>query len=124
MHKSRILAWLVAGTLLVLPWATHAAGLGKITVNSSLGQPLSAEIDLLGVQKKELDSLVAKLASPETFKQGNIQYVSTLSDIKFSVEKKPDGQPYLKLTTKQPVNEAFLDFLIELNWSSGRLVKE
>jgi pilus assembly protein FimV len=110
--------------LLVLPWATHAAGLGKITVNSSLGQPLSAEIDLLGVQKKELDSLVAKLASPETFKQGNIQYDSTLSGIKFSVEKKPDGQPYLKLTTKQPVNEAFLDFLIELNWSSGRLVKE
>lgn len=124
MHKSRGLAWLVAGTLFVLPWATQAAGLGKITVNSSLGQPLSAEIDLLGVQKKELDSLVAKLASPETFKQGNIQYVSALSGIKFSVEKKPDGQPYLKLTTQQPVNEAFLDFLVELNWSSGRLVKE
>ena len=124
MYKSRRLAWLVAGTLLVLPWSTHAAGLGKITVNSSLGQPLSAEIDLLGVQKKELDSLVAKLASPETYKQGNIEYVSTLSGIKFSIEKKPDGRPYLKLTTQQPVNEAFLDFLIELNWTSGRLVKE
>jgi pilus assembly protein FimV len=124
VHKSRRLAWLAVGTLLVLPWAAHAAGLGKLTVNSSLGQPLSAEIDLLGVQKKELDTLVAKLASPDTFKQGNIQYTSVLAGIKFSVEKKPDGQPYLKLTTKQPVNEAFLDFLIELNWSSGRLVKE
>jgi len=124
VYKSRRFAWLVAGTLFVLPLATHAAGLGKITVNSSLGQPLSAEIDLLGVQKKELDTLVAKLASPEAFRQGNIQYASALSGIKFSVEKKPNGQPYLKLTTQQPVNEAFLDFLIELNWSSGRLVKE
>ena len=124
MHKSRILAWLVAGTLFVLPWAAHAAGLGKITVNSSLGQPLAAEIDLLGVQKGELDTLVAKLASPDVFRQANIQFNSALAGIKFSVEKKPDGQPYLKLKTLQPVNEAFLDFLIELNWTSGRLVKE
>ena len=124
MHKSRLLAWLVAGTLFVLPWAAHAAGLGKLTVNSSLGQPLALEIDLLGVQKGELDTLAAKLAAPDTFKQANIQYISALSGVKFSVEKKPDGQPYLKLKTLQPVNEAFLDFLIELNWASGRLVKE
>ena len=124
MHKSKLLACLVVGTLFVLPWAAHSAGLGKLTVNSNLGQPLSAEIDLLGVQKKELDTLEAKLASPDSFKQANIQYVSALSGIKFSIEKKPDGQPYLKLKTLQPVNEAFLDFLIELNWSSGRLVKE
>lgn len=124
MHKSRLLAWLVAGTLFVLPWAAHAAGLGKITVNSSLGQPLAAEIDLLGVQKGEIDTLAAKLASPDVFRQANIQFNSALAGIKFSVEKKPDGQPYLKLKTLQPVNEAFLDFLIELNWTSGRLVKE
>ena len=124
MHKSRLLAWLVAGTLFVLPWAAHAAGLGKITVNSSLGQPLAAEIDLLGVQKGELDTLAAKLASPDVFRQANIQFNSALAGIKFSVEKKPNGQPYLKLKTLQPVNEAFLDFLIELNWASGRLVKE
>jgi pilus assembly protein FimV len=115
---------LVAGTLFVLPWTAQAAGLGKLTVNSNLGQPLSAEIELLGVQKKELDTLVAKLASSDAFKLANIQYVSALSGIKISVEKKPDGQPYLKLKTQQPVNEAFLDFLIELSWSSGRLVKE
>ncbi|HWN30577.1 MAG TPA: fimbrial protein FimV, partial [Burkholderiales bacterium] len=106
-----------------MPWAAHAAGLGKLTVNSSLGQPLALEIDLLGVQKGELDTLAAKLAAPDTFKQANIQYISALSGVKFSVEKKPDGQPYLKLKTLQPVNEAFLDFLIELNWASGRLVK-
>jgi len=124
VRKSRRLAWLVAGTLFVWPWAAQAAGLGKLTVNSNLGQPLSAQIELLGVEKKDVDSLVAKLAPYDAFKQANIQYVSALSGIKFNVEKSPSGQPYLTLKTTQPVNEPFLDFLIELSWSSGRMVKE
>ncbi|MGH8751125.1 MAG: FimV/HubP family polar landmark protein [Burkholderiales bacterium] len=107
-----------------MPWAAHAAGLGKLTVNSGLGQALNAEIELLGVQKSELDTLSAKLAGLEAFRKSNIELNSTLSAIKFSFDKKPDGQVYLKLKTAQPVNEPFLDFLIELNWASGRLVKE
>lgn len=125
MGKSRHLAWLVVAALLfVSPWAAKATGLGKLTVKSNLGEPLSAEVDLLGVEKSDISSLAAKLAPSDAFAQANIQYVSALSNIKFSVEKRPDGQPYLKLTTLQPVNEPFLDFLIELSWSSGRLVKE
>jgi len=124
VRKSRRLAWLVVGTLFVWPWATQGAGLGKLTVDSNLGQPLSAQIELIGVEKKDVDSLVAKLAPSDAFKQANIQYVSALSSLKFSVEKNTSGQPYLKLKTSQPVNEPFLDFLIELSWSSGRLVKE
>lgn len=98
--------------------------MGRLTVNSSLGQALDAEVELLGVQKGELDTLAAKLASAEAFRKANVEFSPALPAIKFSIEKKPDGQPYLKLKTLHPVNEPFLDFLIELNWASGRLVKE
>ena len=124
MRKSGFKAWLLLGTLFILPCIAHAAGLGRLTVNSSLGQALDAEIELLGVQKGELDTLAAKLASLDSFRKANIEFSPALPAIKFSIEKKPDGQPYLKLKTLHPLNEPFLDFLIELNWASGRLVKE
>ncbi len=40
------------------------------------------------------------------------------------IEKRASGQPYLKVVTNQPINEPFLDLLIELNWASGRLLRE
>jgi pilus assembly protein FimV len=110
--------------LSVLPWTAHAAGLGKLTVVSNLGQPLSAEIELLGVQKSELDTLSAKLASIDAFRRANVELSSSLNAIKFSIEKKSGGESVLKLKTLGPVNEPFFDFLVELNWASGRLVKE
>jgi len=54
---------LVAGTLL-LPLTAQALGLGKLTVESALGQPLSAKIELLPGSKEELDSVIAKVAAP------------------------------------------------------------
>ncbi|HSS47071.1 MAG TPA: FimV/HubP family polar landmark protein [Burkholderiales bacterium] len=107
-----------------MPCIAHAVGLGRLTVHSSLGQALDAEVELLGVQKGELDTLAAKLASAEAFRKANVEFNPALPAIKFSIEKRPDGRPYLKLKTLHPVNEPFLDFLIELNWASGRLVKE
>ena len=124
MRKSGFKAWVLVGTLFILPCFAHAAGLGRLTVYSSLGQALDADIELIGVQKGELETLAAKLASHDAFRKANVELSATLLAIKFSIEKKPNGQPYLKLKTTQQVNEPFLDLLIELNWASGRLVKE
>ena len=110
--------------LLAAPLVANAAGLGKLTVNSYLGQPLRAEIDLVAVQKDELDSVAARIASIEAFNQAHIDRAGILSSIKVSVEHRPGGEPYVKLTSVQPVNDPFLDMLIQLDWSSGRLVRE
>ncbi|WP_137937837.1 FimV/HubP family polar landmark protein [Chitinivorax sp. B] len=104
--------------------ATYAAGLGKMTVLSGLGQPLSAEIDLVSVQEEEVATLTAKLASPEMFREAQIQYPSHLNGLRFSVEKRANGQRYLKVASGAPVNEPFIDVLVELSWNTGRLVKE
>lgn len=116
--------WVVAGLLALSPAVASSAGLGKLTVLSALGQPLRAEIELLSVQANELDSIVAKVASVDAFKSAGVERSSVMSDIRFSVEQKKDGSQILKMSTVQAVNDPFLDVLIELNWSSGRLLRE
>jgi pilus assembly protein FimV len=113
---------LVAGAL-----AFHghvlALGLGKLTVESALGQPLSARIDLTSVTKEDLDSLRAKVADPSLYRQNNLTYQGTLSRARISLET-AGGSPWLKVTSPVSVQEPFLDLLVELDWASGRVVRE
>jgi len=71
----------------VAPSLAHAAGLGKFTLLSSLGQPLSAEIDIVSVQKDELPTLTARLAPPEAFQEANIQYSPALIEHRASRQR-------------------------------------
>ncbi|MDE2003934.1 MAG: FimV family protein [Betaproteobacteria bacterium] len=113
---------LIAGAL-ALPGPALALGLGKLTVDSALGQPLSARIELTAVSKEDLDSLRAKVADPNLYRQNNLTYQSTLSRTRISLESS-GGVPYLKVTSPVSVQEPFLDLLVELDWSSGRVVRE
>ena len=115
--------WLVAA-LLALPSLAGAAGLGKLTVKSALGEPLLAEIELVAVQREELTTLTAKLASREVFTQSRLDYLPVLSSFHFSVELRADATPFVKVTSTQPVNEPFVDMLVELTWSGGKLLRE
>lgn len=111
--------------ILMLPWAVaQAAGLGKLTLNSALGQPFSAEIDIVSTGNDELSSLKASVATREAFTQAGINYESILSAFKVSIETRANGNPYIKLTSLQAVNDPFLMLLMELNWSSGRILRE
>ena len=121
--RMRLKASALAVALAALPLSAGAAGLGKLTVLSALGQPLRAELDITA-SRNELSSLTAKIASPEAFKQAGIEYVSALSGLRFSLDQRPDGQPYLRLSSEGSINEPFLDMLVELDWASGRLVRE
>jgi len=102
----------------------NAAGLGRLTVASGLGQILNAEIDLVSLQPGELDSLQARVASPEQFRDARIEYSPALRLLRFSVEKRVNGQPYLKVTSVAPVNEPFIDLLIDVSWPAGRIQRE
>jgi len=110
--------------VLASPCAVHSAGLGKFTLNSYLGEPFKAEIDLVSVKKEEIPSLVVRLASRDTFRQANVDYAPFLFTFEFSVENRADGQPYVKITSPQRIVKPFLNLLVDLNWSSGRLIRE
>ncbi|SEQ77074.1 pilus assembly protein FimV [Nitrosomonas sp. Nm51] len=108
----------------VFSLTAHAAGLGKLTINSSLGQPLNAEIDLVTVSEDEVSSLNAEIASREAFVQAGIRYEPFFSTFKISIESRVNGEPYVKIISPQSVNEPFLNMLVELSWASGRLLRE
>jgi pilus assembly protein FimV len=109
--------------LLCVPLMAYSAGLGRLTVNSALGQPLNAEIEIVSLQSGEEDSLTARLASPDAFRQAGIELSSALIGLQLSIDKR-GGRPVIRLSTSQPVNEPFLDALVELSWATGRLVRE
>ncbi|HEV8260735.1 MAG TPA: FimV/HubP family polar landmark protein [Burkholderiales bacterium] len=123
MGITSLRAWILAASLLAVSAVAHGAGLGKLNVTSALGEPLSAEIELFA-EKKEIGSLAARLASAEAFARAGLVYANALDNAKVGIEKRANGEPYVRLTTTQPVNEPFLDLLVELSWASGRISRE
>jgi len=122
--RNRLKATVIAAAIAVLPLATHAAGLGKITVLSALGQPLRAELEVTA-SRDEVPSLVAKVAAADAFRQAGIEYSPALATLRFSRDiKERGGRHYLEVSTDRPLNEPFIDMLVELSWASGRLVRE
>jgi pilus assembly protein FimV len=109
--------------LLCAPLMAYSAGLGRLTVKSALGQPLNAEIEITSLQSGEEDSVTARLASMEAFRQAGLDLSPALVSLQFAIDKR-GARPVIRLTTSVPVNEPFLDILIELQWSTGRLVRE
>lgn len=101
----------------------YATGLGKLTVLSSLGQPLKAEIELTSVNKDDVISLVPKISSIDSFKQANIEFNPALLNLRFAIVPKGNGY-VIKVTSSQPMNEPWVDFLLEMKAESGRLVRE
>jgi len=117
------IAILAVACMLATPLAVHAAGLGRLTVLSSLGQPLQAEIEIVSLQAGEEESLTARLASPEAFAQAGIELNPAVMGIRFAVERRA-GRMMLRLSSAQAISEPFLDVLVELQWATGRLLRE
>jgi len=107
-----------------VPDAADAAGLGRLTVQSALGQPLRAEVEVTSLGLDELGSLSARLAAPEAFRQAGLEFNPALTALKFSIDRRPDRSAVVRITSAQPINEPFVDLMVELNWASGKFVRE
>lgn len=123
MHNSKIKRITLAVCLALMPFSAGAAGLGKMTVMSGLGEPLNAEIEI-AANKEELSSLSARIAPSETYAEQGVERASSLGAVRVELSRKPDGTPILKLSSPQPINEPFLDMLIQVDWPTGRLLRE
>lgn len=123
MHNSKIKRISLAVCLALMPFAVDAAGLGRMTVMSGLGEPLNAEIEI-SASKEELSSLSARIAPAETYAEQGVERTSSLGGVRVELGKKADGSPILKLSTYQPVDDPFLDMLIQVDWPTGRLLRE
>ena len=101
-----------------------ALSLGRITVQSALGEPLRAEVDLLDINAEEAASLQPSVASPESFKAAGLDYNPALSNLQASLRRRSDGRAYIRLSGERVINDPFVDLILETRWSSGRIVRD
>ncbi len=107
-------------------WASSAfaLGLGRMQVQSALGEALRAEIEVTSLTPEEAANLRVKVASPDAYKVAGVDYNAVLPGTRVEVMRRADGRPYLRLTSDRGVQEPFVDVILEMNWASGRLVRE
>ena len=103
--------------------SAEAAGLGRLTVQSALGQPLRAEVEVTSVSPDEAESLKARIASPEAFSRVGLQYKEALSGVRMDVENR-GGRYFIKVTSSRPINDPFVDLVVQLSWASGTFSRE
>jgi len=121
--KTSLVGSIIAGALLLFAGAAQGAGLGKLTVLSHLGEPLRAEIDVVAPEKREADTLSVRLGSPEAYLQSNLPYPPGSLGLRLGIDHRSSGEPYITVTSAQPVPEPFVDLLIELNWQGGKILR-
>jgi pilus assembly protein FimV len=117
-------ALLLALSLYSVPSSVFALGLGDIELRSSLNQPLEARIPVKSWQADELEDLKINVAGREHFDRAGMERVPGLSELMFHVVESRDGSAYIQLSTKADFREPFLDFLIEVSWPQGRVLRE
>ncbi len=120
----RKLTLLLVFTALLIPGGVFALGLGEIHLKSALNQPFDASIDLLSVKPDELDGVKVTLATPEAFERVGADRLFILTKLRYEPDLDEEGRPVIRVTTRQTIREPFLNFLIEVNWAKGRLVRE
>jgi len=123
MRAKPILSLTLLAAALGLPGIAGSVGLGRMTVQSSLGQPLSAQIELTSLTNEDLGSLTARVADSSLYRSNGLTYQGVLSRARVSVERLPNGGAQLRVTTPTGVSEPYLDLLVEVNWASGRVVR-
>jgi pilus assembly protein FimV len=121
--SAKVAAGFLSAWFLLLPITANALGLGNIKMDSALNEPLNAQIELLSATAEDVKGLEVKLASREAFLRAGVDRSVLLSQIKFNIVKR-DNKYFVVLTTPQVIREPFLNFLVELNWKNGRMLRE
>lgn len=101
-----------------------ALSLGRMTVQSALGEPLRAEIDVPDINADEASSLKAAVALPEAFRAAGLEYNPAMSSLQATLQRRADGRAYIRLSSDRPINDPFVDMILEASWSSGRIVRD
>jgi pilus assembly protein FimV len=124
MHLRKLTFTVGLVVALCSTWAC-GLGLGEITLNSTLNQPLDAEIKLLQVRNLAESDMLVELASVEDFNRFGVDRVFFLRSLVFDIQLDHPKGPLVKVTTQEPVREPYLIFLLKAESpGGGRLLRE
>ena len=118
----KLLCAAIAGALF-LPLKGFTLGLGEIEVNSALNQKLKADIELISATPEDAENIIVKLASRKEFTRAGLDRPYLLNDLRFKAVL-ADGVPIISVSSGSPVREPFLNFLVEVDWPNGHMVRE
>ena len=119
----RKLLGVIVAAALFLPDTGYTLGLGEIEVNSALNQKLNADIELLSATPEDAETIIIKLASRKEFSRAGLDRPYLLNDLRFKSVVINDVL-YIKVSSGSPIREPFLNFLIEIDWPNGHLLRE
>ena len=119
-----VLSTAVALALGLVSFDAAALALGRLNVQSALGEPLRAEIEITEIAPGEADGLKVNLAPVDAFNAAGVPYNAILADVRTSLQRRADGRYVVRLTTTRMLGEPFVDLLVEANWKSGRVVRD
>jgi len=107
-------------------WGSQAwaLGLGRLSVQSALGETLRAEIEVTSITPEEASSVKLRIAPPEAYRSAGVEYNAVLPSTQVQLVSRPGGRTVLRVTSDRAVLEPFVDVIVEATWSSGRLVRE
>ncbi|MFA9438075.1 FimV/HubP family polar landmark protein [Uliginosibacterium sp. sgz301328] len=123
MNTPIVRSTLLAVAVAALCSGANAAGLGRISVFSALGQPLRAEVEIAATPA-ELETMSARLATPDAFAKANIDFAPALSGVRMVIERRSGDAAVIRVNSDRPFNDPFVDMLVELNWAGGRMLRE
>ncbi len=106
------------------PAGVNALGVGEIKLHSALNQKLYAEIPLLVSPGEDISQIRVSLAPPNAFSKAGLTRPYYLSNLRFKPVKKSDGTVVVQVTSSDVIREPFLDFLLEVDWPQGRMLRE
>ncbi len=101
-----------------------ALGLGRLNVQSALGETLKAEIEVTSMTPEEAASLKLRIAPPDAYRAAGVEYNQVLTATRVALVSRPGGRSVLTVSSERAVLEPFVDVIVEATWSSGRLVRE
>ncbi|HQQ69001.1 MAG TPA: hypothetical protein PLL92_01635, partial [Alicycliphilus sp.] len=100
-----------------------ALTLGRVNVQSALGEPLRAEIELPQITPAEAESLRITTANAAAFRNQGLEYSPTISNVQVQVHRRADGTMVVRLSSSRAINEPFVDLVLDATWSSGHIVR-
>jgi len=123
-HCAAISAAVVMSATVLVAQHVGALGLGEIDTRSALNERFAAEIELLDTRDLEASEVIASLASTDDFRRVGVERFFFLTGLQFDVVRNSRGNLVITATSNQPITEPYLNFLVEVLWPSGRLLKE
>ena len=120
----RVKRSVLLGVLIGLSSQASAVGLGDIALDSYVNEPLQANIVLLDTGSLAEPEIRVALASSEDFARLGVERLFSLGDLSFTTELDGRGGGSITVESSEPILEPYLNFLVELRWPSGRLLRE